>query len=134
MIIIREENVPFESKRDSSCPYWYITKHGIGPGTIPDDVKVGKVKDLDNYYSIVWLDRPLSTDELEYYDIYPETMNQRILRDRLGYTNDEIDALIDRKPIKRPRPTNIISPFDESCIKEKRFSPIKKLKIVDDEK
>ena len=119
-MIVKEE-IPFESKRDSSCPYWYIFKHGIGPGTIPDDVKVGKVKDLDNYYSIVWLDRPLSTDELEYYDIYPETMNQRILRDKLSYTEDEINALIDRKPIKRPRPSNIISPFDESAKRNRKL-------------
>lgn len=127
MIIIREENVPFESKRDSSCPYWYITKHGIGPGTLPKDVKVGKVEDLDNYYTIVCIDRPLSMDELKYYDIYPETMNRTILT-KLGYNYN--DYVNDVKPIKR---RNIINPFDENCIKEKRFSPIKKLKIVDDE-
>ena len=91
---IKESEIPFESKRNNRCPYWYIFKHGIGPGTIPEDVKVGKVKDLDNYYSIVWLDRPLSTKELKYYDIYPETMNRQILKGRLGYSEEEIDNLL----------------------------------------
>ena len=117
MIIIREENVPFESKRDSSCPYWYITKHGIGPGTLPKDVKVGKVEDLDNYYTIIYIDRPLSMDELKYHDIYPETMNRTILT-KLGYNYN--DYVNDVKPIKR---RNIINPFDENCIKEKKIFP-----------
>jgi hypothetical protein len=89
MITIKEENIPFESKRDSSCPYWYITKNGIGPGTLPRDVKLGKVKDLPNYYTAIWIDRPLSTDELKYYDIYPETMNNKLL-DRLGISFEEL--------------------------------------------
>ena len=96
-LVQENSNIPFESKRNSDCPYWYIFKHGIGPGTIPDDVKIGKVKDLDNYYSIVWLDRPLSTDELKYYDIYPETMNRQILKGRLGYSDAEIDDLVGGK-------------------------------------
>lgn len=100
---IRESEIPFESKRDRSCPYWYIFKHGIGPGTIPDDVKVGKVKDLDNYYSIVWLDRPLSTKELKYYDIYPETMNMQILKGRLGYSEEEIDNLLNENFRKKTK-------------------------------
>lgn len=90
MITIREENIPWESKRDSKCPYWYITKHGIGPGTLPKDVKLGKVKDLPNYYTAIWIDRPLSTDELKYYDIYPETMNNKLL-DRLGISFEELE-------------------------------------------
>lgn len=118
MIIIREETIPFESKRNNKCPYWYIFKHGIGPGTVPDDVKIGKVKDIDNYYSIVWIDRPLSTDELKYYDIYPETMNMSILKNKLGYTQAEIDNLLDEKPIRPVRNNNIISAFDENLKKE----------------
>lgn len=115
MITINETNIPFESKRNSACPYWYIFKHGVGPGTIPDDVKVGKVKDLDNYYSIVWLDRPLSTDELKEYDIYPETMNRQFLRNRLGYTDKEIDNLVGDTSVRQSRvdPKSIINPFDE---------------------
>ena len=53
--------------------YMYITKHGIGPGTLPKDVKLLDAQDLDNYMTAIWLDRFLTTKELEYYDIYPET-------------------------------------------------------------
>ena len=64
--------------------YLYIFKHGIGPGTIPDDVNVVRVKDLPNYYTAVWLDRFLTTDELRQYDIPSETRITELL-DRIGY-------------------------------------------------
>ena len=129
MIVKEESNIPFESKRDSKCPYWYIFKYGVGPGTIPDDVKIGKVKDLDNYYSIVWLDRPLSTQELKYYDIYPETMNISILKNRLGYTDVEIDNLLSAKPVhaKKEYERNVIKGLGEKnmIIRERNKRPIK---------
>lgn len=125
MITIREENIPWESKRDSKCPYWYITKHGIGPGTLPKDVKLGKYKDLDNYYTVIWIDRPLSTDELKYYDIYPETMNRTILT-KLGYNyNDYVNSTTSIKH------RNVINPFDESInIKEVRNAKFKTIKVL----
>ena len=52
--------------------YRYITKHGIGPGTIPKDVHLLKAEDLPNWKTAIWLDRPLTSEELKYYDIYPE--------------------------------------------------------------
>ena len=53
--------------------YLYILKHGIGPGTMPKDVEILKVKDLPNYYTAVWLDRFLTTQEMDRYDIPYET-------------------------------------------------------------
>lgn len=53
-------------------PYRYLTKHGVGPGTLPKDVKLVKWEDLDNYYTAVWTDRFLTTKELQQYDIFPE--------------------------------------------------------------
>ena len=53
--------------------YRYILKHGLGPGTIPNDIHVLRWKDLPHYYTEVYLSRPLSADELEYYDIPSET-------------------------------------------------------------
>ena len=53
--------------------YLYILKHGIGPGTIPNDVTILKEKDLPNYYTAVWLDRFLTTSEMDRYDIPYET-------------------------------------------------------------
>lgn len=62
----------------TSTGYRYYTKHGVGPGTLPKDVKLLDWKDLDNNMTEIWLDRFLTTRELNYYDIYPETMNNEL--------------------------------------------------------
>ena len=72
--------------------YLYIFKHGVGPGTIPNDVKVVKWKDLPNYYTAVWLDRFLDDDELKQYDIPSETEINRYL-DRIGYCKKDGDVV-----------------------------------------
>lgn len=88
--IKRESDYPssrgWERKRvtDPDRGYMYIMKHGIGPGTIPKDVTTLKVDDdLPEMKTIVWLDRPLSDEELEYFDIPSETENGKWLK-RLG--------------------------------------------------
>lgn len=53
--------------------YKYFTKHGIGPGTLPKDVKLLDWSDVDDNITAIWLDRFLTTRELKEYDIYPET-------------------------------------------------------------
>ena len=72
--------------------YLYIFKHGIGPGTIPSDVKVVKTKDLPNYYTAVWLDRFLTTPELKQYDIPDETRINELLG-RIGYCQKNGDVV-----------------------------------------
>ena len=92
--------------------YLYIFKHGIGPGTIPDDVGVIKVKDLPNYYTAVWLDRFLTTPELKQYDIPDETRINELLG-RIGYCQkngdvvpcDDVQACGDIKASTMPKPT-----------------------------
>lgn len=64
------------TKRNSKKPYRYITKHGIGPGTLPKDVVLVDWEDLPNYKTAIYLDRPLTTKELDYYDIYPEYIQE----------------------------------------------------------
>lgn len=81
---VKEEVFPYESKRDSSFPYMYVLTHGFGPGTIPRGVKVGRVEDYKGY-TVVWLDRPLSTDELRQYDIPAETYLRRYLGNDIDY-------------------------------------------------
>ena len=70
-----------EDPRKKHGPYRYITKHGIGPGTLPKDVNLVKWEDLDNYKTAIWTDRFLTTKELEDYDIYPENIQE-------GYSSD----------------------------------------------
>lgn len=81
---VREEVFPYESKRDSSFPYMYVLIHGFGPGTLPRGVKVGRVEDYKGY-TVVWLDRPLSNDELSQYDIPAETYLRKYLGNDLDY-------------------------------------------------
>lgn len=71
--------------------YMYLTKHGLGPGTLPKDAHLLKAKDLPHYMTAIWLDRFLTTDELKKFDIYPETEIRRVMdfydiseRDLLG--------------------------------------------------
>ena len=56
--------------------YLYFTKHGVGPGTLPKDVKLIDWRDVDDNITAIWLDRFLTTKELNQYDIYPETSDQ----------------------------------------------------------
>ena len=49
--------------------FWYYTKHGLGPGTIPRDVQVLDVKEDDNWGTYIKLDKVLTTDELNKYEI-----------------------------------------------------------------
>ena len=79
-------------KSSSERPYLYIFKHGIGPGTLPRDVEVIKTKDLPNYYTAVWLDRFLTTDELRQYDIPSETRINELLG-RIGYCQKDGDVV-----------------------------------------
>lgn len=63
-------------KADKNNEYLYFTKHGIGPGTLPKDVKLLDWRDVDDNITAIWLDRFLTTKELNQYDIYPETSDQ----------------------------------------------------------
>lgn len=80
-------------------PYRYITKHGIGPGTLPKDVKLVKWEDLDNFYTAIWTDRFLTTKELQQYDIYPESVQSiddipKLRKSVMeSLTNEEVDEL-----------------------------------------
>jgi hypothetical protein len=86
----RYDNVPGYKAPEGG--YLYIFKHGIGPGTMPSDVHIVKVKDLPNYYTAVWLSDFLTTDELKKYDIPDETRINSIL-DRIGYCQKNGDVV-----------------------------------------
>lgn len=65
--LAKEENKINESLNDKK--YVYILRHGFGPGTVPKTVDIIDFEDLDNGKTKVWLDRPLTKEELDYYDI-----------------------------------------------------------------
>lgn len=86
--------------------YRYITKHGIGPGTIPKDVELIKWEDLPNYRTAIYVNRPLTTNELEAYDIYPEHIQESKILESIDdndveklsqydITNNELSILLE---------------------------------------
>ena len=50
-------------------PFWYYSKHGMGPGTLPKDVKVVDWYEDDDYNTWVALDSVLTTQELREYGL-----------------------------------------------------------------
>ena len=50
-------------------PFWYYSKHGMGPGTIPKDVNVVDWYEDDNYNTWIALDGVLTTQELREYGL-----------------------------------------------------------------
>lgn len=48
--------------------YWFFTRHGVQPGSIPKDVEILDIVDTPNG-TFVKLNRFLSTKELDYYDL-----------------------------------------------------------------
>jgi len=74
-------------------PYKYITTHGIGPGTLPKDVELVKVVDLPNFRCELYLDRPLTSEELDYYDIRSETGERGGVQASIGL-NTALNAAI----------------------------------------
>ena len=50
-------------------PFWYYSKHGMGPGTIPKDVNVVDWYEDDNYNTWIALDGVLTTQELREYEL-----------------------------------------------------------------
>lgn len=61
------------AKRDprmySDKGYWFKSKHGMGPGTIPSDCKVLDWCESDYYTTYMKLDRFLTTSELNEYEL-----------------------------------------------------------------
>lgn len=54
-------------------PYLYILTHGLGGRVLPKGISIVQGWDLPNGYTVVALDRFLSTKELQEYDIPSET-------------------------------------------------------------
>lgn len=63
----------FSSTEPAEQPegYQYVLRHGLGPGTIPNDVQIIDNHE-DGYKDVVTLDRMLTPEEMDEYDItYP---------------------------------------------------------------
>ena len=65
-------------KESESKEYRYITTHGIGPGTVPEGTFI-RSEDLENNKTAIYLNRPLSGEELKKYDIKPEWIQESLV-------------------------------------------------------
>ena len=63
---------------DTGLEYWYLTKHGLGPGMMPGDVHLLDVVE-DGWDTYILLDKMLTTDELNYFDIKEATPPAELL-------------------------------------------------------
>ena len=73
---ISDDYVIYEDEGEKTPQdYEYILRHGVGPGTLPKDVSVLDWEDLPNWKTAVWIDRPLTSEEMDEYDaMYPSEL------------------------------------------------------------
>ena len=80
---VRRNRKVREGAYGRGAEYMYVLKHGFGPGTIPRDVNVINTDEV-NGYTVIWVDRPFTREELDYYDIPSETQLRRYLGNEYG--------------------------------------------------
>lgn len=56
-------------------PFWYFTRHGLGPGMLPKGVNVVDTIEDDNFGTYIALDKVLSTQELRDYELKEKKPN-----------------------------------------------------------
>lgn len=79
--VIDEAETPeaMQAIADKQMPkggYRYMARHAVGPGTLPDDIKVFKTEDTDDGKIAMYISRPLTSEELKKYDIDPEWIQE----------------------------------------------------------
>lgn len=89
--------------------YRYITNHGIGPGMIPSNTFV-RSEDLENGKTAIYLNRPLSDEELKKYDIKPEWVQEQdtLTEDEEETTDEIVDDIQDETPTEAEEDDNIL--------------------------
>lgn len=97
--------------------YWFFTRHGVQPGSVPKDVEILDIVDTPNG-TFVKLNRFLSTKELDYYDLVekaPEGITSsestQICWNDMEFA-DQISAI--RNYVKKYTGTKVFEDFAES--------------------
>lgn len=97
--------------------YWFFTRHGVQPGSVPKDVEILDIMDTPNG-TFVKLNRFLSTKELDYYDLVekaPEGITSsestQICWNDMEFA-DQISAI--RNYVKKYTGTKVFEDFAES--------------------
>ena len=97
--------------------YWFFTRHGVQPGSVPKDVEILDIMDTPNG-TFVKLNRFLSTKELDYYDLVekaPESITSdestQICWNDMEFV-DQISAI--QNYVKKYTGTKVFEDFAES--------------------
>lgn len=74
-------------------PFPYLMKHGQGPGTLPNDVKIVKYGESSNDKDIVYLNKVLTAEEEAKYDMKPmeklEDCDTKPIKEADGYNQNQ---------------------------------------------
>lgn len=68
--------------------YRYITNHGVGPGTIPEKTYI-RSEELTGGKTAIYLNRPLTVEELKKYDIKPEWIQESVNKVNLANIDED---------------------------------------------
>lgn len=106
---IRTESVTSASFDTGSGPYWYFTRHGVMPGSVPKDINILDIVDEDGG-SYFLSDKVIDTNDLREYEIKekrPESIESaaditaaydnevEVLTDLIDDSDDEITIQLD---------------------------------------
>lgn len=109
-----------ESFEKGGGPFWYFSKHGLGPGMLPKGVNVVDTIEDDNFGTYVALDKVLSTQELKDYELKEKKppMGEGWYEDHLDTMQRKTSAY-DKcyKIVKKARTSN---PIDTNALNDAR--------------
>lgn len=92
---IRTESVTSASFDTGVGPYWYFTRHGVMPGSVPKDINILDIVDEDGG-SYFLSDKVIDTNDLREYEIkekHPESIESA--EDITAAYNNEVEVLTD---------------------------------------
>ena len=110
-------------KESESKEYRYITTHGIGPGTVPEGTFI-RSEDLENNKTAIYLNRPLSDEELKKYDIKPEWIQESLVEadeekeelediEQAEETEEDLEDTVDSEEDQEENPVEEESTLDK---------------------
>lgn len=99
-----KESIDYSNDDYLFKPYWYFTKHGVGPGSIPNYIHVLGVVDTDNgsYFAS---DKVIQTKDLEEYELKEKTpdtddIDEKVRINIQNWLEDPIEENLSNKKLK----------------------------------
>lgn len=78
---------------ETESKWVYVSKHGLGPGTVPKDIEISNVYDEPNSMNTVFCsNRKLTQEELNKYELKPFIKDKEIKEDNFSI-DDKVDLI-----------------------------------------